>query len=301
MIGSFETYLHDNAYTANTIDTYIRTVEKFLHWCTQKGYEPEQMDYRQCTEYFNTLKTKTTKLGTSYRDVTIKNYVGAVKLYFVFLVVEGFRNLNPIEDFNYFADKDFNHDLLTESELRNLYNCFPTLDIQPPSCPSVAIRDKVITGLAVFQGLNASGLKSLNVDHVDLDKRKLRIPGTNRTNARVLTLEACQLAELSSYLNEHREVLQSKINCYSESLFVVNSNRFSCVINPLGKKLKSLNFKVTNLKQIRASVITIWLQQYDLRKVQIMAGHKHITSTENYKKSDPDLLRAAADEFHLMR
>ena len=135
---------------------------------------------------------------------------------------------------------------------------------------------------------------------MNLDKRKIRVPGNNRTNARVLPLKECQLAHLSSYLNEHRQV-QDKINHYSESLFVVNSNRFSCIINPLGKKLKSLNYKVTNLKQIRASVITIWLQQYDLRKVQIMAGHRHITSTENYKKSDPDSLRAAADEFHLMQ
>jgi len=35
--------------------------------------------------------------------------------------------------------------------------------------------------------------------------------------------------------------------------------------------------------------------------VQIMAGHKHITSTESYKKSDPDTLRDAADVYHLMR
>lgn len=301
MIDGFKTYLQIHEYSANTIDTYLRAVEKFLNWCIQKDYKSEQISYGQCTEYFNTLKAKTIKKGTSYRDVTIRNYIGAIKLYFTYLVFDDIRNLNPIEDFDYFADKDFNHHLLTESELRNLYNCFPTFDIQPPSCPSVAIRDKVITGLCVFQGLNSSALKSLNLDHVDLDKRKIRIPGSNRTNTRVLALNECQLTHLSSYISHHREVLQNKINCYSESLFVVNSDRLSTIINPLGKKLKSLNYKVTNLKQIRASVITIWLQQHDLRKVQIMAGHRHITSTENYKKSDPDALRAAADVYHLMR
>jgi integrase/recombinase XerD len=301
VIDKFETYLQMHACTANTIDSYVREANKFLKWCTQKDYEPEQMNYRQCTEYFNTLKNKTIKLGKPYRGVTIRNYVGIVKLYFNFLVFEEIINLNPAEKFDYLTDKDFNHNLLNQSELTNLYYCFPTLDIQPPRCPWVAIRDKVITGLAVFQGLNASALKSLNVDHVDLDKRKLHVPGSNRTNARIMTLEDYQLAHLSSYLTEHREVLQSKINHYSESLFVVNSNRFSCITAPLGKKLKSLDYKVTNLKQIRASVITIWLQKYDLRKVQIMAGHKHITSTESYKKSNPEGLRAAADEFHLMR
>lgn len=301
MIDGFQTYLQVHEYSTNTIDTYLRSVAKFLSWCSQKDYQPEQISYRQCTEYFNTLKAVTTKKGTSYRNVTIRNYIGAIKLYFTYLVFDDIRNLNPIEDFDYFADRDFNHNLLTESELRNLYICFPTLDIQHPSCPSVAIRDKVITGLCVFQGLNSSALKSLNVDHVDLDKRKLHVPGSNRTNPRVLVLKDCQLAHISSYLTEHRETLQNKINCYSESLFVVNSNRFSCIINPLTRKLKTLNYKVTNLKQIRASVITIWLQQYDLRKVQVMAGHKHITSTESYKKSDPDALRSAADVYHLIR
>jgi len=55
------------------------------------------------------------------------------------------------------------------------------------------------------------------------------------------------------------------------------------------------------LKQIRASVITIWLQHYDLSKVQVMAGHRHITTTKSYKKLDSDALRSAADVFHLMR
>jgi len=32
-----------------------------------------------------------------------------------------------------------------------------------------------------------------------------------------------------------------------------------------------------------------------------MAGHRHITSIENYKNNDADALRAAVDVYHLMQ
>lgn len=207
---SFETYLHINAYTANTIDSYVRVADKFLMWCSQHNYQPEQMSYRQCTEYFKMLKGRTTKMGKPLRDISVRNYVGIVNLYFDYLIFEDILNINPIEDFKYHADKDFNHELLTAAELSDLYACFPTLDIKLPCCPSVAIRDKVITGLCVFQGLNVNALKSLNVEHVNLNKRKIQIPGSNRSNPRILALKECQLAHISSYLAEHREVSKTR-------------------------------------------------------------------------------------------
>ncbi|MCP4311758.1 MAG: integrase [Bacteroidetes bacterium] len=38
-------------------------------------------------------------------------------------------------------------------------------------------------------------------------------------------------------------------------------------------------------KQIRTSVITHWLKEQNLRQMQYMAGHKHVSSTERYQLS----------------
>ena len=50
--------------------------------------------------------------------------------------------------------------------------------------------------------------------------------------------------------------------------------------------------------QIRASVITHWLKQYNLREVQYMAGHKHVHSTEAYQQNDTESLQQDIDRFH---
>jgi len=53
-----------------------------------------------------------------------------------------------------------------------------------------------------------------------------------------------------------------------------------------------------NLDQIRASVITRWVQEHDLRKAQYPAGHRHVSSTEAYKQQLIDELQADVKKFH---
>ncbi|MGB3342779.1 MAG: hypothetical protein WBA61_02595 [Aequorivita sp.] len=47
-----------------------------------------------------------------------------------------------------------------------------------------------------------------------------------------------------------------------------------------------------------ASVITIWLGQYNLRKVQYLAGHRYISSTERYLQNDLENLHEMVNNFH---
>ena len=53
-----------------------------------------------------------------------------------------------------------------------------------------------------------------------------------------------------------------------------------------------------NFKQVRTSVITHWLKQYNLREVQYMAGHRYVSSTEAYLVNQIDDLQADIDKFH---
>ena len=62
--------------------------------------------------------------------------------------------------------------------------------------------------------------------------------------------------------------------------------------------LKKINSKVKSIDQIRASVIVHWLKLYNLRKVQIMAGHRYISSTESYKANNLDDLKEDIKNYH---
>ena len=62
--------------------------------------------------------------------------------------------------------------------------------------------------------------------------------------------------------------------------------------------LRKINKGVKNLDQIRASVITHWVKIYDLRKAQYLAGHRYVSSTEDYKQQVLDELQGDVKKFH---
>ena len=53
-----------------------------------------------------------------------------------------------------------------------------------------------------------------------------------------------------------------------------------------------------NTKQIRASVITKWLKQYNLRETQYLAGHRYISTTEGYQQNDMEGLSEEINMYH---
>ena len=301
LINDFTTYLYRDGLNDTSIESYLRVVNIFLSWCDKKGYDIENMTYKQCTTYFKELQNKKTKYHLKLKDTTIKSYVGAIKKYFVYLVHEDVYTVSPLENFDYAIDKDYTHDVLSAKELELLYICYPTLDIKFPSCKSVAIRNKVLTGLMVFQGIDTRILKHLTINHINLDKQMLLVPGTKKSEPKSFKLRPEQISVLRQYLSIDRPILQNKINCHSEALFPLNSNRYSIITNQTIKVLETINIKVKNNRQIRASVMALWTQNDDLRTAQRKSRHRFITSTESYKKYNPKANREAADKYHVMQ
>ena len=296
-MNNFKEYLEMNAYSERTIDSYDGIITKFLSWCNKKGYDACIMDYKQCLEYVTYIQHRKNKITQK----SINHRVGIIKLYFKYLIFDRQRETNPLENTNIKGVKrHYEHDLLSKVELEELYFSYQTENIKSPKCPSVAIRNKVMTGLAVFQGLDARSIRLLKMDNINLNKGKVYVPGSRRSNARTLDLNSSQIMPLIHYKEVDRIILQEKIKSHEESLFPMNSDRISSIVNPVFKELKKMNFRVTNIKQIRASVITNWLKEHDLRRVQYMAGHKYISSTEYYLRNDNTAMHEAIEKFHPM-
>ena len=76
------------------------------------------------------------------------------------------------------------------------------------------------------------------------------------------------------------------------------STRKNNLFAMLLKHLQQMNGKIKTLEQVRASVIVHWLKSHNLRKVQIMAGHRYISSTENYKANNLDDLKEDIKNYH---
>jgi len=292
----FREYLKQERYSESTIEGYTREVNLFSSWCKKYGTTSEQIDYKALLKYIKYLQSK------SLAKRTINHKIGILKSYFRYLVFENYRTDNPIEHLNIKgAKRNTNYNLLTEEELQDLYFCYQTEGIKVKYQQLVAKRNKVMVGFMVYQGLNTTDLTLLQVQDIDIYKGRIHVKGTKRSNSRTLELKSWQVIELLEYVNEIREEIVATKSVDSDRLFIPNNNRLSITVSAINSKLKTYNKNVVNLKQIRASVITNWLKQHNLRLTQYMAGHRFISSTERYLQEDLDSLQELINLKHPFR
>jgi len=296
---TYNDYLKKQGYSETTITENQRQVEYFKKWCKRNATSPEEIDYKKSLKYITYLTQK----GTTKK--TINHRLRSVRIYFNYLIEEAYRADNPLENTFVKGEKrNINYTLLEADELEDLYYSFETENylsadrrIKDSYHRLTAKRSKIITGLIVYQGLNTTDLSHLKTEHLQLNKGKIYVPSTRRSNARKLELKPWQVMEFITYQNEVLPSLQKQLNKHTAQLFPINT-RFSVITSQLIKKLKKYNHKVENINQLRASVITNWLGQYNLRKVQYLAGHRYISSTERYLQDDLENLQEIVNNFH---
>jgi integrase/recombinase XerD len=291
-MSDYRTYLQEQGYSETTITGNEKQIERFKKWCKRNHTSPTEIDYKICLKFIKYL----TRKGTTKK--TVNHRIRSIKIYFNYLIDEAYRSDNPIENTVVKGERrTINYDLLEADELEDLYYSFETENIKDKYHRLTAKRSKIITGLIVYQGLNTTSLSKLKIEHLQLSKGKIYVPSTRRSNARELELKPWQIMEFVEYQNEVLPLLQKRIKNDTEQLFPINT-RFNVLTSQIIKKLKKYNQKAENIKQIRASVITNWLGQYNLRKVQYLAGHRYISSTERYLQDDLENLHDIVNNFH---
>jgi len=290
---NYRSYLEKENYSKSTIKSYTNGVHFFLKWCKRNHTNPELIDYKTILKYIKYLQRK------NNTKKTVNHQIGITKNYFKYLLSENYRVDNPIENINIKGVKRIiNYNLLEADELEDLYYSFETDKYQEEYHKYTSKRNKVIVGLMVYQGLNTTELIHLELEDLQLYKGKIYIKSGARSNARTLELKSWQVIELLEYVKEIREEIKTRKKVDGERLFIPNNARLGNTVQRIIDKLKRINHKVTNGNQIRASVITNWLKQYNLRQVQVLAGHRYISSTERYLEDDLESLHEIVNNFH---
>ena len=289
---TYREYLQEQGYSESTIKGSERQVQLFEKWCVRNHTTVTEIDYGTCLKFIKYM----TRKGNGKK--TVNHRLGRIKTYFNYLMDIGERSDNPIADTTVKGvRRNVAYNLLDSGELEDLYYSFETGNYQEEYHRYTLKRTKAIIGLLVYQGLTTTDLGNLKIEHLQLSKGKMYIPSAKRSNARELELKPWQIMEFMEYQNEVRPMLQKRMQNFSEQLFPINT-RFNAITSQITVKLKKYNQKVENTKQIRASVITNWLGQYNLRKVQYLAGHRYVSSTERYLQDDIENLHEMVNNFH---
>jgi site-specific recombinase XerD len=290
-MNTYKNYLEKKGYTTKSIPTYLKTQSQFIEWCVKYGTTPETIDYKTFLKYIEYLRERNLK------PRTLKGYVSNLKIYFNYLTEENYRQENSIQNINIKGvKKEVIHNLLSQDELEDLYQSYNTII----GNPLARKRNKIMLGLLIYQGLTTQNLQQLQVENIQLYKGRIDLLGTKKSNGRILELKPWQLMELMEYIKEIRLQILEQTSKETEQLFLPlgTSLKLHNSLSKIVKELKKINNKFIDTKQIRTSVIVNWLKQHNLRKVQYLAGHRYISSTERYQQDDLESLHKTINMFH---
>ena len=312
----FTNYLIEKKQSSSTREGTLKLIKRFTAWLTENNIPVETITYNHILKYIQQLQQQGCK------QATIKGYIISLKHYLNYLTDNKYIAHNPILAIKIQGVKrNMLHNILSPEELEQIYNSYSTEPKQYP--PNKIIppqilnnlarqRNKIILGFFIYQGITVNDLSGIQLKHVHIKQGTITIPGTRRSNERTLKLEAHQIFELHQYIIQVRPAILQATGKQGDQLFM-SVGKSDKVINLLQKLLAELNKNYTptnhspfggtgrglNLDQIRASVISNWLKLYNLRKVQYMAGHRYVSSTERYQSNNIEQLQDIINKYIL--
>ena len=279
----FKTYLQELGNESGTIRQKANYAGYFLKWM-ESGHITEAT-YNDLLAFIGHCK----ETGKSKKH--INSMLRAVRNYYEHLKRSDEDLVNPAANLYLKGIKEkLPHDLLSFGALEEIFNAYPVIDARTK-------RNKVMLGLYIYQGVTTDELRKLQTGDINLQQGKVRIPGSKRSNSRRLDLKPFQILDLHEYMNQIRPEL---ITEPTEQLFISmeGSRNIKNSVHHLFRALKRINVGIKDARQVRSSVIVHWLNNHNLRKVQYMAGHKYVSSTERYQMNNLEGLKTEVDKYH---
>jgi len=304
-LKSFKTYLKKLGNGESTIHQKMNYTGYFLKWLEKEHLQPEDARYNDLLNFIDYCKQE------AKSKKHINNKLRSIRNFYEYLKKKNPNITNPAINLHL---KGISHKLpaniIEFTELEKLYQSFETFTTRDK-------RNKIILSLLIYQGITTEELHQLEPGNLKLKEGKINVPGNRKRNSRKLELKPFQILELNEYLNEVRPKILNEISKpkparkpnkinkakLENRLFVSmnGSENIKSSLFHLFKTVQKINPNIRNAKQIRASVITYWLKNYNLRQVQFMSGHKYVSSTERYQLNNLDGLQSKIEKFHPLR
>lgn len=303
-------YLEAQELSKTTVKHYNMHVLSFLSWLDTQNVESENADAKEVTGYMHHLQKRGN--GNVARNVQLM----ALKHFFDYEIKCEKRIDNPARHIKLRGVKQQKlYPILSTHELEQIVSAYTVPDEKDARANRNWFtiyklskqRNKIILGLMIWQGLTTPEINKLQLTDVKLREGKLFIEGGRKSAERTLELKPHQVMDMMEYQFTTRNELLKYSTQSSNSFFVglpsagkttSTGDSTMNIWKSLTHEIEKLCPRFINFQQVRASVITHWLSQHNLRQVQYMAGHRHISSTEKYKANQMEDLQSDIEKFH---
>jgi integrase/recombinase XerD len=262
----------------NTIVAYRNDLNQFCAYLKRQQTENwQQVTREHIAGYLLEMRE-----AQAYRPSTIARKLAALKTFFRYMQSTGIIRSDPIEKLDApRIQRELPH-VLTQEQISNL---FSQVDIGTPA----GKRDLAMLQMLYATGMRVSELISLNLQDFDAERATIVCPGRNDRNKRkrVLPLSAVTVEATKQYLASARPRLIAR-HPEEQTLFVnhhgerLTRQGFWLIIKGYARQAG-----ITEITphMLRHSFAILMLQGgMELRTVQELLGHAHISTTQVYNQ-----------------
>ena len=302
LMNSLKHYLQQQNHSQSSIYQKTRYAKLFTNFLKTENLQPEEVKQAEILAFIEILKSenKSTQL--------INTILRAVKTYYQYLQQTNPEMKNPaINQQLRGVRKKMPSDILTMEKMEEIYQNYSTETNRQK-------RNKIMLGLFIYQAITTEELHKLRPEYINLEKGKIIIPGTRKSNQRQLSLHNFQMIPIQEFLNITRVQIIREINKkrpsrkpdkieiekINKQLFISTngSTNLKPTLLSLFREIRKNHPEVKNSKQLRNSTIIHKLKTENLRAVQYFAGHRYISSTERYKLNNIEELKKDIEKYH---
>ncbi|MEI7691789.1 MAG: tyrosine recombinase [Actinomycetes bacterium] len=266
---------------------YQSDLVQFAHWSVLEQREPGAVDVRQLRRY--AAFCGESELAPS----TVARKLAALRACFRTLREHGLVEQNPAELVAAPKRPSNLPRVLRPAELSALID-------RIPAGTALEARDRALIELAYGSGLRAEELVSADVESLDLDGEEIRVEGKG-SKTRLVPIGEYARDAIVGYLERSRPALLS------------DSSETALFLSKSGRRLQSSDVRRRLRLWARAAELPGRVHPHalrhsfathlldggaDLRAIQELLGHEHLSSTQIYTRVESARLRSAYSSSH---
>lgn len=169
----------------------------------------------------------------------------------------------------------------------------------------LGIRDRVIMELLYSSGIRMSELAKLSKGDIDFSKQVICVQGKGKKQ-RIVPITKTAASWLNSYLCSPLRFSSSKVHVAEVDKEAVFLNKWGTRLSERSiDRLFQKYLKKSGLSSLvtphvlRHSIATHWLENgMDLKTIQLLLGHKSLSTTTIYTKVSPKMKKEVYDKAH---
>ena len=288
LIRKYQRYLKlEKGYSPNTLDAYIRDVDKLLKFLSDEEKTPQEAKF----EDIENFAAAVCDLGIGARSLA--RILSGVRQFYRFLVLDGYMEADPTELLESPKQPQHLPEVLSTAEVDMLERAIDLLKWE-------GHRNRAIIEVLFSCGLRVSELTHLKLSNLYREEQFVRVMGKG-SKERLVPISPKALQELDYWFADRN---QMKIKEGEEDYVFLNRRGAhltrTMILIMIKNYARDAGIKKTiSPHTLRHSFATALLEGgANLRSIQAMLGHESIGTTEIYTHIDTTTLREEILNHH---